>query len=524
MTLWLTNFKALLIVLAAALTVFALARPFCLRFMGQDEFVRRRNIWLALTTTAFLVPSFWLYALIAIPVLAWGAHKDSNPVAFGLLMLHVIPPNVGFQLPTIIINQLFELNQYRILSIAVLLPAAVRLWRANDKATGSSPKSMDVMILAFFTLNLLLLMPYETVTNTLRRGFVYFLDALVVYYVVSRTCTNPRSLAESMAAFCLSAAILAPVAAFEFFKGWLLYTGVGTFWGDQAFFTYLYRDGSLRAQAAVAHAIQLGYVMAISLGCCLYLGTRATSMASTKIIAALLCIGLLATQSRGPWTIAVAIFVVYSAMGPNSVRRLFKAMFVLALIVGAILVSPMGDFVIQRLPFIGSVDTGTIVYRQRLAEVAWGIVQENPFFGVPYVTVHLESLRQGQGIIDLVNVYATIAMSYGLVGLLFWFGPFLIGMWHTYRTARSTARHDGSISLMGACLLGCMVGTSLIMATSAYQFAIYKMFFVLTGFAAGYVRFGNVMVKEKIARSSARPDARPAPLGVARGTAGPLPR
>src|SRR5258708_30847236 len=101
-----TNLKAMIVVLTVATGVFIIARPICLRFMAPDDFTRRRNVWFALTVTAFVSPSFWLYALVAAILLMWTARKDRNPVALYALLMFVIPPNIMFEVPIAGINRL----------------------------------------------------------------------------------------------------------------------------------------------------------------------------------------------------------------------------------------------------------------------------------------------------------------------------------------------------------------------------------------------------------------------------------
>ena len=120
----LINLKALVVVLTIATMVFVVAKPVCLRFMAADEFARRRNIWFALTLTAFTSPSFWIYAAVAVLLAAWGTRKDSNPMALYVLLAYVIPPSIAFDLPAVGVNRFFQMSNYRILAFAILLPAA----------------------------------------------------------------------------------------------------------------------------------------------------------------------------------------------------------------------------------------------------------------------------------------------------------------------------------------------------------------------------------------------------------------
>ena len=45
------------------------------------------------------------------------------------------------------------------------------------------------------------------------------------------------------------------------------------------------------------------------------------------------------------------------------------------------------------------------------------LIKQNPFFGDAFVYLQMEQLRQGQGIIDIVNGYLYTALFNGLVGL-----------------------------------------------------------------------------------------------------------
>ena len=80
----------------------------------------------------------------------------------------------------------------------------------------------------------------------------------------------------------------------------------------------------------------------------------------------------------------------------------------------------------NSIPFFGqSTDDASVDYRQRLAERSWELIQLHPFFGDPLVLTKMEDLRQGEGIIDLVNTYAGITLFYGSIGLLrFWLRSF----------------------------------------------------------------------------------------------------
>lgn len=517
----LQNLKALVVVMGLALIVFAVARPLCLRFMAPEDFTRRRNVWIALTVIAFASPNFWLYAVIAMAVFAWAARRDSNPLALYVMMLHVIPP-IGLYIPAIGINHLFELNNYRMLSLAVLVPLAIRVMRAP--AAHPAPKARivgDAMLIGYFVLQLVLLMPYESITHTMRRGFLLTLDMVVIYYVFSRLCTSRHVIREVMASLVLICVIVVPIAAFESARGWLLYQNLGYRWGDVNDFSYLLRAGVLRAQVSFGHSLPMGYILAIGLGFSLYLTQWLRLRGLALALGIWMWIGLVAGYGRAPWLVAVLVFFAYLGLQPSGFVRFVKAGFVATALAAAVLVSPIGERVIDSLPFIGTVDHETVEYRKRLAEVSWRLIKQNPLLGNPFVLTQMEELRQGQGIIDLVNTYASVALLYGLSGLFLFVSIFLAGAWSARVMAnRAAAAADHDLACMGAALLACMLGTLLMMATGSFGTGLAWGAWILAGMCAGY---GALTEEQEALQPNLPPDEPqelPRPAFVPKGWAG----
>lgn len=480
----LNNLKALVVVLFFATLVFWLAKPSALRFMAEVDYVRRRNVWAVLTVAAFVSPNFWYYLLIAVPMLLWAGSKDKNPMALTLLVMHVIPP-MSIELPAIAINRLFDLNNYRVLGLVVLLPAAIRIASARVAPAGGFRFS-DTCVAGYCLLTLILLIPYESLTNTMRRAFLLGLDVGLVYYVFSRLGRQRERVAEALACFLVSMIFISSIAFFEWTKGWLLYTGINDLWGDPNVFSWLMREGALRAQSASGHALALGYMCAMALGSWFYLQHRVDNRYSRWCITIVLLLGAYASISRGPWLVAVVVYLAYCLLGPLSALQVARRFSLIALLGIAALVSPYGDSLLAYLPFVGSVDAENVTYREELAALSWQLIKQNPFFGSPFVLSQMESLRQGQGIIDLVNSYASIALFYGSVGLALFLAPFTFGLLRLSVFARSVrATHSTDGSLLAASTAACMVGTLLMLAVGSFGTVLVVLFWALTGVSAG---------------------------------------
>jgi O-antigen ligase len=477
--------KTLFVVMTLAMIVFVIAKPFCLRLMDAADFTRRRNTWIFLTTVGFLAPSFWVFVPIAAITYYVAGSRDTNPAAFFLLLLHVIPPN-RFEVygPGGIL--VFPFDNYRVLILAMMVPAALRIFAARNTDDARRFTSTDFYLLAFSALTIILYVPYESPTNTVRRVVLLMIDVFVPYYVFSRSMKNRRALIEVMTAFCLCCAIFAAIAGLEAIKKWPFYSSIAEVWGIGDDFANVYRGDSLRAQASAGHPLAMGYLMALAFGFWLFIATRMPTKTIRIIGGCAMWLGLLAAYSRAPWLTAIAIFFMYLALQPQGLGKAFKWGLLFSLAGAAVLVSPLGSKIIDNLPFVGTVDLNNVVYRQRLADISWYLIQQNPLFGDPFVLDKMEEMRQGEGIIDLVNVYASQALFYGGVGLSLFLLIFLSAAWRLFRGLRQMSTMDPDLSMLGANLLACLLGTMFFMATGSFGTGLAMMAWVLVALSVNY--------------------------------------
>ena len=491
------NVRALIVVLGIGALAFHYAKPIALRYCAPAEFARRRNLWFVLTMAGFLLPGFWLFVLIAAPLLLWAGRKDSNPIALYLLLMHVIPP-LSVEIPVVGIKELFSVDMYRLLAMTVLLPAALRFRHSRDDSPGRYPRFMEFLLVAYGLMQVVLfvrpdvpdpLQYHNSITTGLRTAFLYLIDAYLLYYVASRTATDRRRLKDCLAAFVIACLVMAPVAVFEGLKHWALYAGLQSSLGADLMRQYNFRGGSLRAVASSGHSLALGYLLAVALGFWLYLRRDETRSWVRSAAPIILGLGLIFAYSRGPWAGAVVIFLTYALLGRESGKSGFLKMLILSAVVGAaILASPLGNRIVSVIPFVGKPQSTTnVLYRERLAERSMQMIDAHPFFGDQNAYPELSDLRQGEGIIDFVNTYAYVAVFYGLVGLFCFAGFMVIGLARTYRRSRSV-RNDAELAHLGNSLVATMLGTLAMIASCSFIYGYAQMFYLLAGMAAAYVR------------------------------------
>ena len=517
-------FKAFIVVMVTATLVFIVAKPVFLRFMSPQDYALRRNLWLALTTAAFLIPNYWLYLLVAAGLIWFAANRDSNPVALYLFLLITLPP-LGMDLPTFgLVNQLFSMNHLRFLALVLLLPLALGFFRRGSASggdllgnrQGSVLLPTDWLILLYVLLQIVLLMPYESITATGKRMILLGTDMLLPYYVLSRAFHTRESFREVMAAFVLAALVLVPLGVFEMFKGWLLFAGLEGHWGTVPFLGYLMRGDYLRAQVNSGHAIVLGFSFAVAFGFWLSLQTRVVAAKWRWGVLLSLLAGLLVTFSRGPWAGAVVIWIIFLMLGPDARRRSAKALGLLFVIGLVVMISPWGDKLVDNLPFVGNIGNETVEYRMRLVETSWQIILQNPIFGSRNFLAYMEDLRQGQGIIDLVNAYATIALGYGLVGLGLFTGFFGIIVARCFKAVRQISALDPDFALTGGALVAILVSTLVMLFTVNLYMSIGALAWALAGMGVTYQRLAKGVLSGSV-DVPAFPAAGPMPMPVQAG-------
>ena len=497
------NLKALIVVLSIAWVFFAFARSFCAKLISPKDYTRRRNVWFILTASGFLLPNFWLYILLATCVVYWASKEDSNPAALYMLVLYALPP-VEFAIP-----QFIGMNHARLLSIVILVPVAIKA--LNDRYYSASNKLtlLDTLVIAFGLLQLVLFIPYEAFTNTIRRFCVYFLETFIIFFALARSGKSRAEMVEIITSFLLSCCVMSLLAGFESVRSWLLYQYISEAWGQENPMAYLLRDGKLRSQVSAGHSLALGYILAFGFGLSLYIRNRLENTRARILLPLIIWIGLAAAYSRAPWLTAIMIFISSFAIQPHGLKKAIKVVIIGVAIFGLVILTPVGDGIIAALPFVGTIDQENVTYRQQLAEVSWRLIQQNPWLGDPFFLDKMEELRQGQGIIDLMNGYASVALFSGSIGLALYLGVFILGMWRTLQMARAFSRMNDEFSHLGYCLVACMLGTLFFIGTAGTG----SIYYVLAGMMASYVRIGGLEIAQVWASNSNPIDRSSMPAG-----------
>lgn len=484
------HLRALIVILLLAGMVFAVSRRPAEGIMGPSAFVRRRNAWLALILIAFFAHSFWIYAAVAGVFLGFAGRQEQNRVALFFALLFALPPATT-EIPGLgLVNYLFALSHSRLLSLIVLLPAFFLLRRQE----GNIPFGRlgpDRLLAAYLLLRVALELRETTPTDTMREALHVFLDVFLPYYVVSRGLRNMADFRDAMLAFVLASLVVAAVGIFEFLRHWLLYSAVLSALGlPPPLMEYLERGGLLRARATAGHPIALGYLLAVAIGCFLFVKERVHSSFHRWLGGILLAAGLVAPLSRGPWVGTAALLGTYLATGPFAARRIavlllagLSALPLLALVPGT-------QHALDFLPFVGTIEKENIDYRQQLLTNALVVIERNPWLGsATYLEApEMEAMRQGQGIIDVVNTYVAVTLERGLVGLGLFIGFFLLILFGILNAMRSLPGKQREVFLLGRSLFAALVAILVIIFTVSSVGIIPIVYWSVAGLGVAYIQ------------------------------------
>ncbi|WP_425410238.1 O-antigen ligase family protein [Hyphococcus sp.] len=419
------HFKAFIAVfIVSTVALFFLRQGFA-PLIGQKRATHWSATWLIMTSLAFLLTNYWMFIIVA-GIAAFGLSR-AEPVrpAIYILLLSFVP-TLGEAIPGFAgINKFIEVNPQLAILFVVLLP--LMFSGAAMKKLNKVGVKADLFFLLFLILQIILSVRAPSFTHMLRTALHEFLLIAPIYYVMSRYPKSFSDMRILSAALVFPAIVLSAVSIPEFLRNWHFYNSVSTNWFGAMPFGYTMREGYLRASTSVFNPIVWGYIAMCGLGIGIAVLNDKISNFYKYAGIALLGVGLIVSLSRGPWIGAVVVLGVYVLLSPNVVTRSMQAAVGGVAALAISLMTPFGKDIISLIPFVGGERDATVTYRQKLLENAWQVILEHPFIGSADFMAHsaLQSLRQGQGIIDIVNTYLQIGLKSGLTGLILFLGFFL---------------------------------------------------------------------------------------------------
>ena len=493
------HIRALALILILGTIVFALAKgPVTAFAMREEDFVRRRNMWFAVTLIVFLSHNFWIFLAVTGAVLLYVGWREPNPIALFVFLMFAVPTFSG-KLSGFGLSQLLVLDYSRVLALTILLPATFRFIGRGD-GWSAKFRICDILVACFLLTQLGLRFTIDSGTNTLRYAIYALLDVGLPYFVASRSLRDVAAFRDVLMSLACVAMFMSLEALQEALRYWLPYASLigplNVTWGLGS---YLSRGAFLRAQVSTGQPIVLGYILVVAIEAYAYLRRSVPNRFWWWLGFLLLVGGLISTFSRGPWLAAAAGLLIFVLTAPRAVGGLVKSAVGIGLVVMLVMATPLGEKIIDYLPFVGTIESENVAYRQHLLDVSIQLIFQHPWFGsFDYLYALAEQDLVMGGMVDIVNTYLGVGLANGLVGLVCFAGAFIIVALSIFWGMRSLPNKDDEIHTLGSGLLACIVGTMATIFTVSSISFIPLVYWTVLGLGVGYVR----MVRNGVTQTS----------------------
>lgn len=432
--------------------------------------------WAVLTSVVFLSSNYYLFIFSA-AVVVFMVRKNVPYQAQGGLyvVLLLAAPSLSKSLPGFFgLNRLFEMSWPIILGL-------VFAFTGQSRKTFVLSSRMDWIVLAMFGVVALLSFRATSFTDGLRETFLYFNLICIPYFIARKWCVDIVSVKFSMLGAVLIIFIMSGIAIFVSLRHWNLYqTLIGSLGLPIPTITnYKYREGFLRTSATLGsiHLAAVGFCGVIMY---FFLSAKKKKSPPQLLILAAFFMAIVLTFSRAPWLVGAGMLALYMAMAYRSKGLFYLLAGVMAL--GVVLMATgMLDAVMDSFLLKNSTN---VDYRQRLLELGAAEIMRNPLFGNTHFmnSPRLQELRQGEGIIDIVNTYLQVGLQFGLIALALF--VCMVFVWPITQYRRIKRMRDEQLLGAAQVYLVVMLGLAAVIFTVS-SFGSGSVFFPLLMFLVG---------------------------------------
>lgn len=391
--------------------------------------IRAVGFWAAVAPFVFLVsePLQILIAAALLLVLV-APVEPAKRAAFFIIAAPAVPMGVTAPIPFPGIQQLLIVSHYRIAVVVLLVPLLFLMRGQENRAPVSVSDFFPWFFLVYVASILLMLVD---LTMAMRATVELALTLAIPYFLLRRAISTMDYIDSAFRAIVVVAVILAAVTLTASAKQWdfyLLNVPVNAFNIPEA------RFGFLRIVATINNTSLAFHMIMGLLGLEVLRRSELVPFVRLNLLRFLLLVGIFMCDSRGALgAAAVAYVVFFILLMPRGVLRssLIGSIFI-AMVAAAIWLA-QGDF--------SSISNDSFTYRQLLLQASINYILMNPFFGdMTFLSSgYFDHLMQGQGIVDIANLYLQIALQYGFVGMALFFPIFLVPLYALARQVLSTA-------------------------------------------------------------------------------------
>ena len=384
----------------------------------------------------FFFVTFSIWAMLA-PTM-FGKSGDGRLPAYALLAC--ISPQFSMEMENIgPLRDVLRLNAFRIIEIFILVPEAVRLLVRRDRPSRPSWLLLaDVATVAYLAYWTFELYGHLNLSSVARESVGVVLDSVVPYYVLSRACADPEMRRRVLSMLLFGAVYQCMIGVVEGLSRHVLYAQLQYLYGIRwNIIGALTRGDFVRAQAAFSGPLILAVLALFGIGLW-YVFKPVAKSRPYAVLGLILLGGLMATISRGPVLALLILVAGVACMRFMSARKFLVFSALAGLVVAGSWNFGLGDAVVSIVNSTSGGDKTAdfnVMYRQELLRTSLALIQQSPWWGVPNYLEQMQDLRQGDGIVDLVNTYLIVTLNVGVVGLALFLVPFGIVLMKTSSSA-----------------------------------------------------------------------------------------
>ncbi len=380
--------------------------------------------WGLLVPVIFLTRSYPLIMGILVLLKLFYLKNDlRRNIAMFLSLMVVMPYSFVFQVVPGI--NLFEVSIVQMMSLVFFLPLVPRI--ITDEERGLH--HFDVLAMAVIGILIVGCFRETSVYEfTWFQAFRDMLEVLLVvavpYFVISRGIHDFQAMDDALAGLLMGGLTMAIFSVFEELMMWRPYVEIGTMIGTMSPLESMYemRGGFLRISATLTGPITYSFYLTIIMGALMYFLRSHGVRAVYRWGGAVFLLGVIfMTGSRAGLLGGLLFMALYAVHSMHPVARRL-------LIIPLILVAVAGTLFSEAKvkPHHGGDDLnkvdqyGTFEYRKKLFFTALQVIPDHLLFGNRKFREdpRMEKMRQGQGIIDMVNGFVHLTIEYGLIVLI----------------------------------------------------------------------------------------------------------
>ena len=417
-----------------------------------------------LPTACVFSPNFVILCLLIVGFMAFIPATHEQRLRLLVFSLHLVP-TFAFMIPAPPgIEYLFTVNFYLLLSVG-----CVGLIAAAPRDTNAKLRQWDLLAAMLIGALLLASIKDASLTHGMRVITELYLVLGIPYLVVSRGFTLVRRPTDLFLAIIFGACILAAITVFESQRSWLLYEAIensyGAYGGTSGYAKQ--RGGYLRASATFPESTSLSLFLGLVTVMVVALRKKFVRPSLFYFVLGIVVAGLVFTFARVGLLVAAIGFAALLLHMRRFGMLAAVAIGAPILLVGVQVAAPYVPVLAAALGETGDAE-GTLNYRDRLANRMLEEISNKPFFGLTQgeVRTRLADMRQGEGIIDLVNTPLAVAMQSGLIGLAMFLAPPFALLFALYHTRRM---NDPDEALAGRAIFACLFALQVGLITTSLQ-------------------------------------------------------